>query len=142
MKALINRDRITEYIPQKAPIVMIDELLTCTDVEVISQLEVREDNMFVYEGEMTESGLIENIAQTVAAKAGYECHQQQIPVPLGFIGAVSKVSIVQRPKVGSKIRTTVTIKNDVMGIMIISGSSEEDGQPLAHCEMKIMIQQG
>ncbi|UXP30765.1 3-hydroxyacyl-ACP dehydratase [Reichenbachiella agarivorans] len=140
MKALVSQENITDYIPQRAPIVMIDELIECTDRLVVSQLKVREDNIFVLDGQLTESGLIENIAQTAAAKVGYECHLRKIPVPLGFIGGVSKVIVSNLPIVGSLISTTVQIKNEVMGVTIISGTSEAAGQPLATCEMKIMIQ--
>lgn len=141
MKALITQENITQYIPQRAPIVMVDEVLSCEEKEIISSLEIREDNMFVLDGMLTESGLVENIAQTAAVKVGYECHLRQIPVPVGFIGGVSRVQVNDLPPVGSKIETTVTIKNDVMNVTIISGSSQIDGKELISCEMKILIQQ-
>lgn len=141
MKVLITQENITQYIPQRAPIVMVDEVLSCEEKEIVSCLEVREDNMFVLDGKLTESGLVENIAQTAAAKVGYECHLRQIPVPVGFIGGVSKVQVNDLPPVGAKIETTVTIKNDVMNVTIISGSSQIDGKELISCEMKILIQQ-
>ncbi|MCV9387188.1 3-hydroxyacyl-ACP dehydratase [Reichenbachiella ulvae] len=141
MKALIDRENITDYIPQKAPIVMIDEVISCGEKEIVSRLEVSENNMFVLDGKLTESGLIENIAQTAAAKVGYECHLRNIPVPVGFIGGVSKVEVTDLPPIGAQIETTVTIKNDVMNVTIISGSSKVGNQDLISCEMKILIQQ-
>lgn len=141
MKALIDRENITNYIPQKPPIVMIDEVISCSEKEIVSRLEVTENNMFVLDGKLTESGLVENIAQTAAAKVGYECHQRNIPVPVGFIGGVSKVHVVDLPPIGAQIETTVVIKNDVMNVTIISGHSKVGDQDLISCEMKILIQQ-
>lgn len=141
MNPLINRQEIIQYIPQRTPIIMVDEVLTYEEAEITTNFEIREENLFILNGRMTESGLIENIAQTAAAKAGYTCHLKQVPVPLGFIGAVSKVLVHGLPPLGSRIETQVTIKNDVMGVTIVSGRSELDGELLIECEMKIIIQQ-
>lgn len=138
-KPLVNKDNITDYIPQRSPIVMVDNLLSCEDDKVITNFFVREDELFVLDGHLTESGLLENIAQTAAAKVGYECHMRQIPVPLGFIGGIGKVKVHKLPKIGETVKTIVDIDKMVFGVTIIKANSFVDEEVLISCEMKIVI---
>ena len=62
---------LKELIPQRPPFVMIDRLVSSDKVYSVTELEVRSDNLFVDNGRMSASGLVENIAQTCAARIGY-----------------------------------------------------------------------
>jgi 3-hydroxyacyl-[acyl-carrier-protein] dehydratase len=95
----------------------------------------------VKDGFLQEPGIIENIAQTAAAKAGYEVKKNGAEPLIGFIGAVKDLKIYDLPKVGDVLRTTVVIKNEVMGVTIIDGTSFVNEHKIAECEMKIFIQQ-
>ena len=55
---------LNELLPQRPPFVMIDRLLSSDAVYSVTELEVRDDNIFVEDERLTASGLIENIAQT------------------------------------------------------------------------------
>ena len=68
-----NIDDITLYelLPQRPPFVMIDRLISSDATFTVTQLQVRADNLFFAEGRLTASGLVENIAQTCAARMGY-----------------------------------------------------------------------
>lgn len=136
---LVNKNNITDYIPQRFPIVMIDNLLSCDDNTVVTDFLVREDELLVLNGQLSESGLLENIAQTAAAKVGYECHIRQIPVPLGFIGGIGKVKINKLPEIGETVKTIVDIDKMVFGVTIIKASSFVGDELLISCEMKIVI---
>ena len=140
MNFLVDKDHITEYIPQKPPIVMIDAIISCDDVSVTTQLEIAADNIFVQDGFLQEPGVIENMAQTAAAKAGYEAKKQNAEPFLGFIGAIKDLKIHSLPKVGDVLKTTVTVKMDVMGITLIGATSMCGNTQIADCEMKIVIQ--
>ncbi len=137
---LVTKEHITEYIPQKNPIVMIDTLNFCEGDTTITGFEIREDNIFVKDGVFQEPGIIENIAQTAAVKAGYEVKKLGAEPLVGFIGAVKDLVIHDLPKVGDVIETTVTIKMEVMGVTLIDGASTCNGKKIAECEMKIFIQ--
>jgi predicted hotdog family 3-hydroxylacyl-ACP dehydratase len=138
---LVAKENILEYIPQKPPMVMIDSLDQCEGAVTKTTFKIEEDNIFVRDGILHEPGIIENIAQTAAAKAGYEVKQLGKEPLLGFIGAVKDLRIYSLPRVGQLLRTTVTIKNEVMGVTIIEGISTCDTIKIAECEMKIFIQQ-
>lgn len=136
---LIDRDGICDLIPQRPPIVMIDSLLRSDEYSTTTCLEVRGDNIFCEEGFLAEPGMIENIAQTAAARMGYFAKTTGSAVPLGFIAAVSGLSVKNRPRIGDTIETTVAVVNEVIGITIIEGTISLDGNEIARCEMKIFI---
>jgi predicted hotdog family 3-hydroxylacyl-ACP dehydratase len=138
---LVSQEHITEYIPQAAPMVMIGDLISCEELSATTRFPVTADNLFVKDGRMHEPGLIENIAQTAAAKAGYEIKKRGMPPSLGFIGGIKDLKIYQLPAVGETLETTVTIKTEIMGVTLIEGRSTCQGQAVASCEMKIFIQQ-
>lgn len=137
---LVPKAYITEYIPQGPPMVMIDTINYCEGDTTKTTFKIEEGNVFVKNGVFHEAGIIENIAQTAAAKAGYEVKKLGVEPLLGFIGAVKDLKIYALPKVNELLETTVVIKNEVMDVTIIEGSSTCNGIKIAECEMKIFIQ--
>jgi predicted hotdog family 3-hydroxylacyl-ACP dehydratase len=140
-KPLVSKDEITDYIPQKHPIVMIDTIEEVHGAETKTSLLIRSDNMFVADGKLTEAGIVENIAQTAAAKAGYEVKKHGAQPLIGFIGAVKDLKIHSFPQLNETLLTTVTVKNEVMGVTIIDGTSYCGERKIAECEMKIFLKQ-
>jgi predicted hotdog family 3-hydroxylacyl-ACP dehydratase len=130
---------ILPYIPQRTPFVMIDTLESCDESEASTTFEVKADNLFIENEQLREPALIENIAQTAAARMGYICQQEQKPVPLGFIGAVQHLKISSLPRVGDVLTTAVTVKNQIFNATIIEGAISVNGEYLVSCEMKIFI---
>jgi|SRR6185436_6999542 len=138
--ALITKEYITEFIPQKHPIVMVDELLYCDEKRTVSRFTIHPENIFVRDGKFREQGLIENMAQTGALKAGYESRRLGIEPMVGFIGAIKDLKIYYLPAIGSEVRTEIVITNEVFNITIIRASTFCNEQLIAECEMKIAIQ--
>lgn len=139
----ILKHKITEInglIPQKFPFVMVDSLNYFSENEVISSLTVGKDNILCDDIGLTESGMIENMAQTVALHTGYDFYRKNEQAPTGYIGSVKKVTINQRPKIGETITTKATILQEFMGVTMVSiqmmNSLEE---VIATSEMKTVI---
>jgi 3-hydroxymyristoyl/3-hydroxydecanoyl-(acyl carrier protein) dehydratase len=132
---------IFSLIPQRPPFVMIDQFIDQAVDEKISRslLKITEGNIFVENGVLREPGLIENIAQTAAARIGYICKAESKPVPIGYIGAVQNLEILDLPKINDQIKTEIAIKNEIFNVTIISGKITCNGKLLAECEMKIFI---
>lgn len=130
---------ILPLIPQRPPFVMLDNLVTADETTATSRYKIEERNIFVADGCLTEPALIENIAQTAAARMGYLCRLKNEPVPVGFIGAVQNLEIGQLPAVGDEIETTIGIKNQVFDVTIISGRITCGEKLIAACDMKIFI---
>ena len=68
---LVSEENILELIPQRPPMVMIDRLMSCDEKQVVTELLIRPDNIFIDHKGFTSPGLMENIAQTAAARTGY-----------------------------------------------------------------------
>jgi 3-hydroxyacyl-[acyl-carrier-protein] dehydratase len=131
---------VIQYIPQRAPVVMIDELLSSSDGMTVTRFEVKENNLFVKDNQFTEAGLMENIAQTAAAGVGYAFALQEAPVPPGFIGALKNFKIERLPKVGEQLLSRVEILQEVFEITLIKGEiNTPEGEAIASCEMKILL---
>jgi predicted hotdog family 3-hydroxylacyl-ACP dehydratase len=128
---------ILPLIPQRSPFVMIDALTACDEQGASTSFTVRPDNLFVQDNRLREPALVENIAQTAAARMGYICRTENKPVPVGFIGAVQNLVVKVLPATGDVLHTTITIKNQVFNATVISGEVKAGDKTLATCEMKI-----
>lgn len=134
--------KIAELIPQRAPIVMVDEFLGVEERNVSrSQLTVRKDNIFVEGGVMDECGVIEHIAQSAAARIGYICREAGRDVPLGYIGSVNEFHLLAHPRVNDTIVTTIEIIQEVFNISLIEAHCCVGGNCIASCRMKICLEQ-
>ena len=58
-------------LPQQEPFVMVGSLIAFDTGSSVTETLIREDNIFVDNGHFSASGLMENIAQTCAARLGY-----------------------------------------------------------------------
>ncbi len=130
---------IESLIPQKPPFVMIDKLLSFSETATTSAFTIKAGNIFVKDGVFKEPGLVENIAQTAAARAGYVSHTQNKPVQVGYIGAVNNLQIFSLPKTGDELITEITIENQIFDVTLISGKISCNETVLAQCKMKIFI---
>jgi predicted hotdog family 3-hydroxylacyl-ACP dehydratase len=130
---------LKELIPQRPPFVMIDRLVSSDKVYSVTELEVRSDNLFVDNGRMTASGLVENIAQTCAARMGYINLSQGEKVKIGVIGAVSGYEVFRTPKVGERIVTTIEVEEELFQITLVNAVIHCGEEVLARAKMKIAL---
>ncbi len=130
---------IPEYIPQRPPMVMIGSLIYADETKTVTGLQIDPGNLFVADGVLSESGLVENIAQTAAAGVGYVCKKNQKVVPVGFIAAIRDLSVFELPLVGTSIETETVITNHVMDVSIVRGTVRQQDRILASCEMRIFL---
>ena len=138
---ITNGHSILEFLPQRPPVVMIDKLIRADGDKTVSGLLVKKSNIFFDRGALSESGLVENIAQTAAAGVGYICKQENRKVPVGFIASIKDLVIHQLPREGDELETEVTVGNQVMAVSIIHGSVYCNKILLATCEMRIFVKQ-
>lgn len=130
---------LMELIPQRPPFVMIDRLVSCDMVLTTTELEVREENVFVTEGCLSAEGLMENMAQTCAARMGYINLNKGEKVKLGVIGAVNSFDIFRTPKVGEKIVTTIEVLEELFQITLAKAVVRCGAEVLAEAKMKIAL---
>lgn len=136
---LINKENIKTFIPQREPFIMIDALVSANGEGFKSTFEIQADNIFLEKGELSESALVENIAQTCAAGFGYMGSLSgEGEARLGFIGAVSRLEVMATSNEHDVIETTVTIINSFENIHLIEGLAKCKGNELVKCQMKIV----
>jgi predicted hotdog family 3-hydroxylacyl-ACP dehydratase len=129
---------IADLLPQKAPFIMVGELLYADDTTTRTRFLVPLGNPLVDEGRFTEGGLLENIAQTAAAGAGYLALKEGRPVSPGHIVSVSRFNVAGLPLVGDELLTETVIRTRIPDIIVISGRVTCNTVEIATCEMKIL----
>ena len=133
---------IHELLPQQEPFVMIGKLTAFDEKRTVTETVIKEDNIFVSNGEFSASGLVENIAQTCAARIGYvNKYILKKGIQLGFIGAIRNLEITGFPKVGDVITTCVTVIDDVLGMTLANAVVTCNGETLATTEIKIAVKE-
>ena len=136
---LVNKEDILTLIPQRPPFVMIDALVSSGENSTESVFEVREDNIFAAGGFLGEAALVENIAQTAAARAGYITTSENLPVLVGYIGAIKDLQVLRLPKISDTLETQILIKTQIFDVTVVTGTIRCGSELIAQCEMKIFI---
>lgn len=135
----VNEIDITKLIPQRQPIVMVDRLVSVSENTAHSEFIVKCDNMFVMDGCLLDVGMIENIAQTAAAMFGARFAGLD-KVPIGYIGAVSNLSLYSLPKINDKLDTKIFMEKEILNASLLKGSVSVNNQLLLECEMKLFLE--
>ena len=131
---------ILKLLPQRPPFVMVDRLLYCDKVVTKTDFLIRENNIFCDNGQLTESGLVENIAQTCASRVGYiNLFILKDTVKLGFIGAIRNMEIHRLPKLNELITTQITVVEEVFQMTLVTAQVTMGKELIASSEMKISI---
>ena len=139
-EAFLRNIDVHELLPQQEPFVMISRLVTFDLVRTVTETDIKKSNIFIEDGEFSSSGLIENIAQTCAARIGYvNKYILKKGIRIGFIGAIRNLEIQERPKVGEMITTTVDVKEEVFGMTLAFAKITIGHRILVETEIKIAI---
>ena len=133
---ITSRSQVCTLIPQKDPVVMLDQLLECDAEQTITLLEIKEDNIFVQEGEFSESGVIENMAQTIAIRQGYYFSMTKQTSSKGLIGAVRNFTLLRLPKTGEILECRIQVLQEVFGVTLVDCASYVDSKLIASGQIK------
>jgi hypothetical protein len=139
---------IKTLIPQGPPFIMVDRLLETDATVTRTSFRITADNPLLANGRLGAAGLIENMAQTVAAGAGFAAfaaggaeHDGAEPSragPSGAIIAINNFGIIRLPALGEELITEVTVTARVADIIVISGRITCGQSVVATGEMKIL----
>jgi len=129
---------VLDLIPQRPPMQMIDRLIYADENSAQGTLVIKPSNLFIENNFLSESALIEFIAQTAAAFTGYNSILKNEAVREGYIGAVKNLVVSSLPQVGAEIRSEITVVNEIVGFTIITGKVFHDNSVIAECEMRIL----
>jgi len=136
----LNDIDIHELLPQQEPFVMVGKLIHFDMEKTVTETTVSYDNIFVEAGVFTASGVIENIAQTCAARIGYvNKYILNKGIQLGFIGAIRNLQLRRCPKVGETIQTSIQTIEEIFGMTLVKAIVRTNEKILAESEMKIAL---
>ncbi len=139
-EAFLRSIDLHELLPQQEPFVMVDRLVQLDAVRTVTETLVAADNLFVEDGLWREEGLIENVAQTCAARMGFvNKYLLKQSVKVGVIGGIRRLEVLGLPAVGQQVRTTVDIRDEVFGMTLASAVVQQGDRVLLTMEIKIAI---
>ncbi|AWG24690.1 ABC transporter permease [Flavobacterium kingsejongi] len=103
------------FLPHRAPMLMVDCIIEIGCEAVITQFTIEGDNIFVQNGFFSETGMIENAAQTCSSivaqsffAEGDVENKERLNV-LGFISTIKTLTIYGLPPVNETIVTKSTL---------------------------------
>lgn len=135
-----SAEEILKLIPQKPPFVLVDKIYAHSENEIVSGFTIPEDHVLVNSsGKLSESGIIEHFAQTIALYQGYYYYLKNLPAPVGYIGSIRNIDIFELPEINQEIRTKLTILNQLMGVTMVSGEVYWGEKLIAQGEMRTVI---
>jgi 3-hydroxymyristoyl/3-hydroxydecanoyl-(acyl carrier protein) dehydratase len=141
---------IQNYLPHRAPMLMVDLILDIDTNFVETIFLIKEGNIFVENDVFIEAGLIENTAQTCSSIVGKKyffdedgTENKNVNV-IGFISALKNLKIYTLPKVGDSIITKATLVSKFAGddytLCTMSCKSLLGDKILLECEINLFIQ--
>ena len=131
---------ITRLIPQRTPILMVDELIRVEGDEADTSFEVKADNYFIEKEHLAEVGLIEHIAQSASAFAGYKAMEAgATEPPVGLIGEIKRFHCYRCPRVGETLHTVIRMGAEVGGVTLLSGEVRVQEEVIADTQLKIFV---
>ena len=127
-------------LPQQEPFVMVGHLISFSADASTTETEITGTNIFVDHGYFSPSGMMENIAQTCAARVGfYNKYVLHKDVQVGFIGSVRNYVINELPPVGTVIHTKVDILQDIFGMTLANAEVVSGDTVYATAEIKLSV---
>jgi len=106
----ISKINISNFLPHRDPMLMVSSVLEIDDDSVSTQFHISENCVFLKDGKLSETGLIENAAQAASGVVGQSFFDKDDLEGkgnklVGYISAIKKVEIFGSPKAGETIIT-------------------------------------
>jgi acyl dehydratase len=117
---------------------MVDRLLESNGTLTRTSFRITADNPLTTNSRFGMAGLIENMAQTAAAGAGFAAFAAGGAVSSGAIVAINNLEITRLPELGEELTTEITVTARVADIVVISGRITCGPSVIATGEMKIL----
>lgn len=133
----VSGEELAQLIAQKPPMVMIDKLVSVSDHFSETRYSVPEGGIFSDDGQLSEAGLVENMAQTIGVGSGFSRRRKGKELLTGFMTMIKNLKIERLPDCGSEIRTEVRFQYQALNFRIFSGKVFSNNQQIAECEIRV-----
>ena len=144
----MKSEDIKKLIPQREPFIMVDGFEQVADNSAVTTLSICRDNYFMLpDGTLSETGLIEHLAQSCSALAGAQTLRHATPSgegwdatpPVGLIGEVKHFTCHRRPHQGERLTSTVTFSLTFGTVTLATGQTFVDEEAIAAIQLKIFM---
>jgi predicted hotdog family 3-hydroxylacyl-ACP dehydratase len=132
---------IRRFLPQREPMLMVDDLHQTGADSATTSFLVRAGNVFLDEdSRLAEVAVIEHQAQSASAFAGKQAVDAGATTPpVGLIAEIRHFHCVRRPSVGDTLMTTVNWGAELAGMSRVKVSTAVNGEAIATGELKVYI---
>ena len=147
-----NEIDVLDLLPQRAPFIMVDKLTHYDLKSAKTIFTVRADNLFCFNDVMEEAGLVENIAQTCAARTGFKQWiantadpvddndvSEKGDIKIGVIGMINMLEMKRCPMVGETLETSMEIEEELFSTTFVRSEVTIAGETIATCRMKLFL---
>lgn len=95
----------------------------------------------VADGSFTETGMLENIAQTCALRMGYMARYVNMDdnVGIGYIASIDRTVVHGVAQVGDTITTHVSVVAELGGMQMVEAQVRRDDTLLMETKMKLVV---
>lgn len=132
-----------ELIPHRSPMLLIDELSTWSEAEMKGSALIKKDNPFLNSsGILDSNGLVEIMAQTVAAGNGYHAKILGEPIKTGFLVGLSELEFFDCVSLGDSLSTEIIQESKVGKFSIVKGNVIQSGRCITSGIIKIFELEG
>lgn len=133
---------IRRLVPQRSPVLMIDELIDAQETSALTRFTVRTENWFLgQKGELAVPGLIEHMAQSASALEGWKhLLAGNDQPPIGYIGEVKNFHCTRRPMVGEVLFTQVNVELELAGVTMMGCETRVGQEVIATTKLKIALE--
>ena len=128
---------ILKLIPQRPPFVMVDKLLFCDEIKTLTSFHIKKDNILNINNYFSETGILENIAQTCALRLGYLGKGK--PVKIGMIGSINDFEVNYLPNIGDIIETEMIVEHEIFNVILLKANVSCNNKTVATCGMKVVL---
>lgn len=127
-------------IPQRPPMLLLDELLGCTESEGTAAAVISAENPFLLaDGTLHPAALFELMAQSYAAVHGYQSHREGKAVAVGFLGGIRQATVRGVVRAGDRLVVEVRRTAYLAPFVLAHARVARDGETVAEGELTLFI---
>jgi len=131
--------QIQQFLPQRPPFVMVDKIVDISEKGGVMELEILEGNIFDDDNEFSSAGLLENMAQSCAARIGCINSMKGGTVKEGVIGDIRNFVVYRNPRCGEVINTYIEIVEEVFNLTLAALQIKVAEEIIATATLKIAL---
>lgn len=131
---------IHTLLPQQEPYVMVERMTHFDTLRTVTTTMVKEDHTLVEDSHLTEAGLLENVAQTCAARIGYiNRYILHRSITAGVVGAMRNMNIHRLPAVGEQLTTEINVKQEALNLLLVTATVKTPTDTLLNGEVVVAV---